>query len=391
MADIDWGSLAATILPAVVGGVTGSRTGFGAVPGALYGLSSGVRTGLEMDMERNKLNTEIAFKNQQSQQAQQRIEQENQKIEMERQNQALQARNYDRLERIADEQVKNYELERKKHQLDIDAATRSVEGQTKFRGLLKPDQQAAFDAAPDKQKFIDKYYADKDWEEKTKSSAAMLTRLGLDEKTAQMLGPQGTSHLLGSIMESRNKPRERFGFHYDSSTGMGFSYDKETGAVNAKQIGEKTVPPEKRTVIEKSMLDLWKARNGPLAKLSEESGDWSAYDEWRSSPIGKVEAAYRSGAISFDEAQGYRESFSRQEKEVDAKALQGMRQTAPNMSDAEFQAFVDSPKGVKLLQQWKDYARTGGRPQASAPVAEKKPTISGNDKKRPSLDDIFGK
>jgi hypothetical protein len=407
MADFDWGSLATNILPAAVGALVGARNGgMGAIPGALYGFNSGIRQGMDYDLQREEINRKIAQQNAQNEQAQQRIE-------LEKQSRELQSRNYNRLDKIADEQIKNYSLERQKMQMEIDAATRTTTGQAGFRALLTPENQAAFDAAPNKQGFIEQYYKDKDWQAKTQSAAPVLKTMGLDEKTAQMLGPTGTAHLLGSIMESRNKPSDRFGFHYDSESGMGFSYNKENGQVTTTKIGEPKVSNEKRTVIEKSMLDLWKARNGPLAKLAEDSGDWSAYDEWRASPLGRIEASYRTGGITFDQAQGYRESFARQEQQDSAQALQGMRQTAPNMSEADFQQYLQTPKGQQNLNAWKQYVKMQGRQptQTSVGAVQFDPSVSPEEraaikaklgapaaapaaktgKKRPSLDEIFGK
>src|ERR1041385_6735503 len=154
---MDWLSLAANILPAVAGGLMGARNGaYGAIPGALYGLGNSARFSIEDNREREKLNADIAQKNAAINQNQQRIGQEDTRIDLERQN-------YARLNKLADEQVKNYELDRKKTALEIQQATTTQDGQQRFRDQLPPDKQAMFDADPNKSDFIKRYYEDQDW------------------------------------------------------------------------------------------------------------------------------------------------------------------------------------------------------------------------------------
>lgn len=392
MADFDWSSLAQNLLPAVVGGLMGGRAGgIGAIPGAAYGLSAGVRSGIESEQERARINREIAIKNRQAEQSQQRIDLDTRQQQAQEERYAAERQRWAIQDRAAEQTMKMHDLEMQKMKLQLDEAGISREARESLRQNMSEEERSLFDVDP--KSWLER----KDRSLKLAGAGQVLGQFGLanGDELAKVLGPQGTAHLLGSIVEARNKPRERYGFHFDSSTGMGFSYDKMTGKVAEQKLTEPKVSAEKRTVIEKSMLDLWKARNGPLAKLAEDSGDWSAYDEWRASPMGRVEAAYRSGGISFEQAQGYRESMGREEKQIDSDALAGMRQTAPNMSEPDFQKYLTTPKGMQNLNAWKQYVRNRGRPetQTAAPAPAKAPEKASaptTEKKRPSLDDIFG-
>ena len=382
----DWLSLAANILPAVAGGLMGARNGaYGAIPGALYGLGNSARFSIEDNREREKLNADIAQKNAAINQNQQRIGQEDTRIDLERQN-------YARLNKLADEQVKNYELDRKKTALEIQQATTTQDGQQRFRDQLPPDKQAMFDADPNKSDFIKHYYADQDWAAKTSSSSTMLQKMGLDANTAQMLGPVGTAHLLGTIMESRLKPRDRFAFHYDTNSGMGFMYNKETGTVSQQQLGDpKQMTPEKRSTIMAEMRKQYAQRYPMEAKLATDTGDWSKFDEWSGSPSGQIVGAQLSGQISMDQANLAQQSITRQERDLTAQATDAMRKSNPKMSDQQFQDFMKQPKAAGMLEQWKGYVKQQNRgpitqPTKTTPGA--KPTAAAN--KRPSLDQIFG-
>ena len=374
----NWLSLAASILPAAAGAIMGARSGgIGVLPGALYGVGNAARYSIDDDRERAKLNTEIAYKNSLINQGQQRTDLESRRIDLEQQN-------YARLDRVADAQIKNYELENKKHQFDLDSALKTQQGQDEFIKQLPPDQQAAFAANPDKAGFIKQYYADKQWEAKTNNSAGMLQKMGMSPEQARMLGPTGTAHLMSTIMESRMKPREPYAVHYDPTSGLLIKYNKENGAVSTQEIAQpksQQISPEKRSAIAAEMRKQYTARFPTEAKLAADTGDWSKFDEWSASPSGQITGAYLSGQITMDQANLAQQSITRQEKELTASATDAMRKSNPNMSDQQFQEFMKSPKAGPMLDQWKNYVKQQDRRGVDTrlPTERGKPVVQNND------------
>jgi len=418
----DFRSIATSVLPAVIGGLAGARRGsIGAIPGALYGASTGARYSLDAEMQRELANRQIAEQNARIQQNQQRIELDARQQQAQEERFAAERQRWALQDRVAEQEMKARELEMKRNQMLIDESMRSQTARETIRQGMKDDEERAlFDADP--RSWLER----KDQEIRLQGAGNVLAQFGLANggELARILGPQGTSSLLGSLVESRNRPRDRFGFHYDSTSGMGFTYDKVNGTVSPQQIGAPRVPVEKRTEIENQLLKRWKEMNPPLAKLGEESGDWSAYDQWRASPSGRVEAAYLGGEIDFETAQGYRESMARQEQQVQTDALDTMRTAylgaGKIQTEQGFQKYLQTPEGKQNLEAYKKYVREKGRPKPTQQVpglgtvrfdqsispAERKeiekrlgatstPTQSPTApqtgaKKRPTLDEIFG-
>lgn len=366
----DWGSLAATVLPAIIGGITGAgRGGIGAVPGALYGLSSGVRHGVDTEMQREMANRDIALQNQRMQQGQQRIDLDVRQHQAQEERFAAERQRWAIQDRAAEQAMQMQELEMKKNRLQLEEANRSSVGREALRATLSKEEQVLFDA--DTKSWLQR----RDREIRLRGAGGVLEQFGIKggDELANALGEQGVSHLIGSIVESRNRPRERYGFHYDSATGLAFSYDKTTGAMTSKELGKpKGASPEKISQVESALFRIWKGQNPNMAVAAEQTGDMAPFYEWRTTPEGSLQEKRMYGEISPEEFRGYLGSVKREEQQVEADAITGMRQTAPNMSEADFQNYLKTPKGAQNLAAWRKHVKERGRGQAAPAAAETK-------------------
>lgn len=364
MADFDFSSLVSTVLPTAIGGIMGARPGgIGAIPGALYGLSSGVRYGMESDLQRELANRQIALQNAQLQHKERELD--------------LQARNYDRLEMLANEQLKKLDLERQRQLLSLEEAQRTVEGQKKFREQLPAEWQAAFDATPDKQGFINRYYDDKRWEAKVENSRKMLERMDVDPEFAKALGPVTTGHLLQTIVAAKSKPEERWAVIYSPNTDTIIKWDKVTGKWEYDKIGQGKRPPNERGRVERDLFGIWKQQQPAMAKVMEadEEAGLTLFQKWRNTPAGRLEEAFLYGEIDPATHRAARESLIRQENELKQIAIDEMRKAYlaadPNLkwynrdvpqTEEGFQKYLETPEGKKNLMLWRERIRDYGRP-----------------------------
>ena len=123
----DWSSMAASLIPAVIGGISGGP--MGAMAGAGKGLSDISQN--EMDVE--KYNRELELKNQEEQRRQKQLEINQQQANIYQQQET-------RMNRMIQEEMKTLELDRKNMQLVYEKNQRSAADEEAYRKKLTPEQ-----------------------------------------------------------------------------------------------------------------------------------------------------------------------------------------------------------------------------------------------------------
>jgi hypothetical protein len=401
--DFDWNTLAASIIPAAVGLLAGGRNR--GLAGA-YGAAEGMANYGEQSLALDKTNREIEFKNRQQGMEQQRIDLEGRRTTSEEQRAAM-------LDRQAEEQMKLNVLHGRELQMKLDEAGRTQEGRRVFRETLKPDEQQLFDLDPEA-------YRQQALESRQLEGAGkILSGLGIKDgdTMAKVLGSRGTSAVIASVIESRNRPQEPYWFSYDANSGMLFKGNKQTGEAGTQTLGTPKASMEDRIKVRKLMLDEF-MRTHPGAKELADAGGDNGFDDWAASPEGTLQEQWLLKEIKPEEYRGARDSLSRQDQALTAEAMQQLHaaylSAGTRQTEAGFQKYMTDPKTAfeakKMLDRYKDAIRLQGRgrQQSSAVsparpfsteekalaktpawVAEKKGAAAKDEsKKRRSLDEI---
>jgi hypothetical protein len=359
----DLKSLAYSLIPMAVG------LAFGGGAGAAHGLTGGVADAGQNRLATDRLNADIQNRNAQIAMEQQRNNMAQERTDLDRQQMVQQAKRFEIEDRRAEKAMQYQDKQMERFDLEMNQARSSQAGQQAFRARLAPEQRDAFDVNPDK--YLHEHYQREEEKTRLQGAGAMLAQFGLKdgENMARILGPNGTSHLLGSIIASRQRAGEggaknHFGFHFDPNTGTAFSYNQQTGEVISKPIEgtkrpDKPMTPERRTQIEAGI------RKEYDETVPEHERQLIPYPKWRASPYGQISEKTHSGQISYEESQGYRQSVARAEAQDEGDAREWMKReylarNPRRQTAAGFEEYVKGPEGQANLRQYKNALQERG-------------------------------
>ena len=294
MADVDFSSLAANILPTVIGGLAGARNGAGLIPGAAIGMMGGMAGQERQQQETQRYNDQVGFRNQQQALAVRR-------------EQAQEGR-WAAMDKQAEENSKYRSLEMQKIQAEMQQHQLSQESWKKFvdSDQVPADLKDLARAQP--QQFM-QHYIDKRLDPVDRpGAAALLTKppfnMSAEEanKYISAMPIDDVRKLPGKIIDARVRQRP---FHVtDYESGNIVEVDPNGGQ---KTIGHITPRPRaasgdpKLSVAQKAVRAEWEKTltlDQKLNYMTSPDAKEADFEEYFDSPEGRERAKLLTGKLS---------------------------------------------------------------------------------------------